>query len=354
MNQLFAGNHLLAQAGIGGIPLDENGSLVPLYISSDIEASNNDLALIGCWYGQDDLRLSATMTALEWTLKSKPFPKIYIVEAAKKECKRYFSEIKDITYIQREIRPESEGIWMKEALWSIGAREAIKDGYTKLVFIDLDCSFVHQNWVVKVSESFKKYDVISPHICYYMSGQIDGIKKGVMVSKGYMALSGNPRGQPGMGLGMTADFFTNKLNSFIPNFADSAGDTFFWLSLRDFSPSSPICKSISHVMREEDCVGIKPRPKIGHGGQVLVHHPHGLIANRNYNARAWITRECFPRFRDGVAYFSDGMPYFSDAERGEIFKKAMGIVKSSNRFWSWEEASIMCRKLLQDAGLKTY
>ena len=354
LGESLLGESLLVQAGIKEIPLDKDGFLSPLYLSHDSDKDIDDIALIGCWYGQDTLRLSSTMTALNWTLKSKPFPKIYIVEASKKEDKRFFSEVENINYISRDIGKESDGVWMKEGLWSIGAKEAIKNGAKKLVFIDLDCSFVHQNWVVKVSESLDNFDVISPHLAYYLSGQKEGISIGVAPSIGYTLSIGSDKGHHGMSLGMTSEFFINKMNSCIPTFVYGGGDTFFWLSVQNITPASPICRILPHIMTEEDCRGIVPKPKIGHGEQIIVHHPHGPMIDRHYIDRYVVVRECFPRFRDGVAYLADGTPCFSDVRRGEVLLKTMKIIKDSGYRWLRKDARILCRNLLQEAGLELF
>lgn len=346
---------LLTLAGIDGIPLDENGFLAPLFITLDAPLKHvEDLALIGCWYGQSTLHVTAAKSALTFILKSNPMPKIYIVEAARKEDKRFFSDLPNTNYTARTIGPESEGVWMKEGLWTIGAKEAIKGGATKLVFIDLDCSFVHQNWVVGVSAAFDRYDVMSPHICSYRSGQQEGMSTLFQATKGYRRTLGETNGHPGMALGLTSSFFTDSLQSRIQAFVHGGGDTLFWLNFQSWSPTSRIGKNLPHVVTAADCRVMNPLPKIGHGGQVVVHHPHGPIANRYYGARTAVVKECFPRFCEGVAYLPDDTPCFSDVSRGAVLVKTMGVLKSSGRDWGREEAGALCRKHLREAGLEIY
>lgn len=346
---------LLTLAGIDGIPLDKNGFLAPLFLSSDAPAVKiESMALIGCWYGQSPLHVSAANAALALLVQSNPMPRIYIVEAAGDGDNRFFAEIGNTRYIPRTIGESSRGVWMKEGLWTIGAKEAVKDGCSKLVFIDLDCSFVRQDWAAAVSDALDKYDVISPHICSYRSGQPEGLSRRFQATKGYRRTLGEVSGHPGMALGMTSSFFTDRLHSRIHAFVHGGGDTLFWLNFQNWSRSSKIRQNLPHVVTDEDCRIMDPLPRIGHGGQVIAHHPHGPIANRHYGARTAVVKECFPRFRDGIAYLPDGTPCFSDVRRGAVLIRTMDVLRSSGREWSREEAGALCRRYLAEAGLEIY
>lgn len=348
-------NPLLLEAGIKDIPLLSNGALAPVQVPvPGASRGMPSVALIGCWYGQDYIQLSAARTALEWTLQSNPCPKIYIVEAARPSDKRFFRETKGAICLERTIQPQSEGIWMKEALWSIGARQAIQDGCTKLVFIDLDCSFVHQDWAIKVSKALDQYDVISPHLAYYMAGQPDWRKLGIKISMGNAFSKGTGSGNPGISWGMTAAFFAGSLKAKIPNFLDSRGDVIFWLTCQDFEKAFPVYQSLTHTITEEDRLGVQPRPRIGHGGQVIAHHAHGSIDSRSYHARGATTRECFYAYGDGVNYLPDGMPCFPDMKRAAVFKTVMASIRESRRPWTENEATETARRLLKEAGLELY
>ena len=347
---------LLTLAGIKSIPYDASGFLAPVYMKVPGEHREMpSLAFIGCWHGQDPLRLKAAMDALQWTLQSNPRPRIYIVEAARPSDKRFF-DIPGVIYIPRTIQPQSEGIWMKEALWSIAARQAVKDGCTKLVFADLDCSFVRQDWALDVSKSFDGYDVICPQSCFYRAGQIEGVKLGLNKSNGYChKTTGRLTGHPGIACGITAAFFTGAFKSRIMNAVDGSGDRCLWLKLRPgIAGNDPYTNRFSHVLAPADLVPLSPLPRIGCANQVMAHHPHGPQSNRHYMERYAITRECFPKFGDGVAYLEDGMPYYSDAARGAVWRKTTAIVTGMSTKGTAEAARELTRKNLKEAGLEVY
>jgi len=74
-----------------------------------------DMGLIMCSYGHNSERLAASFAALSWILKSRPFPGLYFVEAAKEgeayEFEEYFKDKQRIIYIKKVIPPEADGLW---------------------------------------------------------------------------------------------------------------------------------------------------------------------------------------------------------------------------------------------------
>jgi hypothetical protein len=85
-----------------------------------------------------------------------------------------------------------------------------------------------------------------------------------------------------------------------------------------------------------------------------MHHPHGSQASRHYWAKHAVTRECFPKFGDGVRIMSDGMPCFSDPARGAVMKKTLAAIATANRSWTQAEAGELTRRNLKEAGLEIY
>ena len=345
---------LLTEAGIKSIPYDKNGCFAPIYIPSDGKGTAEELALIAGWYGGNPLMLAAAKEALAWTMKSAPLPKIYIVEAQRDGDRRCFDSLGGISYVPRTLSPESEGIWLKEALWGIGAREAVKDGYTKLVFIDLDCSFLKQDWAIDVSNALDKNDVISPYLGYYRAGQRDWLTTGIYLSRGYTYVTkGTCIGAPGIAKGMTSAFFTNQFKSQMPVFVDSATDHYIWVMLRP-SFGSLFSDRFPHILDKGEPKPLDPLPRIGYAHQIIVHHPHGSQASRHYWAKHAVTRECFPKFGDGVRIMSDGMPCFSDPARGAVMKKTLAAIATATRSWTQAEAGELTRRNLKEAGLEIY
>lgn len=320
----------ILRTGISLIPRDR-GFLAPLQIQTSPSVKGDcGIALIGCWYGHSEPHLKAVRTALAWTLRSSPMPQLFMVEATPDGRPRYFQDLQTGQYIPRTILPESEGIWLKESLWSIGARIAMGTGYRKLVFLDLDCSFAHQNWLEDTAKALDSFDVISPHFGHYYSGQKEGVSLGLKLSKGYTISTRNNRsGFPGMALGMTADFFNRVLKGTLAYTVGGGGDTLFWRRLFKGMP-----------------------PRIGHGNQLLVHYPHGSLALRNYRALTEVVNACFPEDGGGLRFLPDGMPTFTDSRKGMVLRKVRTTIQTSGRAWTTAEAGSLCRQLLQAAGLQ--
>ena len=150
---------------------------IPAAATTPIEISN--LALILCHHGHDSQRVAAARRALAWTLQSRPLPSaIVMVEAAEAGADRYFAALPGVRYISRTIGDRSRGIWLKEALWTIGANAALEDSRIEgLVFVDVDCAFARQDWAAAVASALREHDVISPHSHMYYAEQDDGRKQ---------------------------------------------------------------------------------------------------------------------------------------------------------------------------------
>ena len=294
----------------------------------DAPAFQKDLALVLCHYGQDDRRIKAIKTALEWTLQSNPRPaKIVFVEAHDVGEPLHFDYLvgQNIQYFTRVIPEQGKGIWLKEALWSIGGREAIKDAaISKLILLDADCEFVKQNWSIDASEALNEFDVISPHSFGYYSNQPDagGANKmpKVTESSGYKAMNGASGGFPGFSLGMTREFFENRLGSRIWLSSNGGGDTLFWQLVRGIKNFGNLCAHYSFTfdMRR----GIQPKPKVGSAGLLLCHQYHGPFSERGYYARAMITIAATELPMSEYKYLDNGMPVWNiDLPGGRIMSK---------------------------------
>ena len=306
-------------AGLG-IAVGPDGPL-PLRLPSSSGARVTDTALVMCHHGHVPARLAASRQALEWTLQSSPMPPAYIVEAARPGEPMHFDNLPGATHIPRAITPRSEGVWLKESLWNIGARQAIGDGFAKLVFLDMDCSFARQDWLVEVSAALDAHDIISPHAYHYYAGQPEGIARGPMPSRGMMASLGLQGGMPGVAVAMTAEFLTGQLGGALPTPPDSSGDTILWLMAAGWGKGHKALMPLPYDLSTFDCRGLSPRPGIGHAGQVIAHHAHGPLADRHYQSRAMVTRACFPEYLTGVERLPDGMPCLPGTPQGRIFRK---------------------------------
>ena len=285
------------------------------------------LALILCHYGQDERRIAANRQALEWTLQSRPSPSIIFVEATEDGQPCHFECLADkgVTYIHRVVPEAGKGLWLKEALWSIGARQALTDpSITGLCFLDADCEFCRQDWAKDVAAALKNCDVISPHAWGYYSNQPDAggerMPK-VTESAGRKAAKGEKGGFPGFALAMTRRFFTERLHSRIPLSSNGGGDTLFWQLLRGTKDYGQQCAHYNFTFDQR--AGMRPRLRIGCGGQTICHHYHGPFNERAYYARSAITIAATEAPMTEYRYQVDGMPVWNmDTPGGRILSKA--------------------------------
>lgn len=325
-----------------GIPVTVNGPIV-LNKAVPGRVIPKDLALIMCHYGQNEANIRAAKEALAITLPHAPFT--IIVECAEKDQPRHFKGLPHTLYIERVLTERSKGVWLKEALWTIGAKEAIDKGYEKLLLIDMDCSFCKQDWASEISNALENYDVMSPHEYMYYANQPDGAKYGVKHTKGK-----SWSGFPGMGLAMTATFFKERLNSRIDCYPDSSGDTMFWVSVLGCPKSYGFLSPLNHDLTQIDCKGMVPRPRVGYTHQILAHHPHGPVDSRNYRAKAIITRASFPIKGSAMEYLEDGMPTTPDTPAGRTCRAAMQRVYATSSTLTRRDG----RDIYDEEALKEY
>lgn len=305
------------------------GDFSPIELHSPAPpATAKGMALVLCHHGQDVERLKASWRALAWTLRSNPRPQaVILVEAADEGEPRHFASLPDVTYIPRTVPPDGKGIWLKEALWNIGANHALTiPGITQLVFLDLDAAFVWQGWAAAVARELASHDVISPHSHMFYSGQDDARELGLLETTGSIASRGPGKGAPGMAIAMTADLYRRLPNPAggIADFIVGSGDTFLWAQL---AGSSRVCIAEWNPT-EVELHGMRPRPRVGCAGQVVCHHPHGPLANRCYAERQTIYRACSPATDSAVDFSGqDGMPRWRDTPGARLLARGYPMLR---------------------------
>lgn len=305
------------------------GDFSPLELHSPAPpATARGMALILCHHGQDEARLRAAREALAWTLRSNPRPQaVILVEAAAEGEPRHFASLPGITYVPRTVPEDGKGIWLKEALWNIGARQAIAiEGITQLVFLDLDAAFVWQGWATAVARELASHDVISPHSHMFYADQADGLATGLLEATGSRLPRDGAHGSPGMAIAMTADLYRRLPNprGGIADIIVGNGDAFLWSQLAGVSWGNIAAWNLTEV----ELQGMRPSPRIGCAGQVICHHPHGPLAARCYIERQTLCRACSPAADSAVDLSRpDGMPRWRDTHGARILARAFPMLR---------------------------
>ena len=302
-----------------------NSAFPALQIPSDGSGSADDMALVLCHHGLEDARLEATRKALAWTLAAKPAPRrVVLVEAQEADAGFRLEGLEGVEHVKRSIPEAGKGCWIKEALWTIGAREALKDEkVTKLCFLDADCSFADQGWAGEVSGALENHDLVSPHSHMYYADQPDAAVLGLQPSSGHViAAKEGGNGLPGLAVAMTRGFFLGRLGGQVPNLCIGSGDVYLWLvsAGKDRYPVNTV--TFPHALTSAELQGMRPAPSIGTAGQVAVHRNHGPFGERCYKQRAVLCRACSPATGDCIGYDRDGMPVWKDTPGGRILSKA--------------------------------
>lgn len=308
------------------------GPVPVIHIASPVNTMSTigDLGVVICNFGDSETRRNANTKALRWTLVSKPKPYFVLVDAQLEGGTYHYEPYIDnerVFGINKTIPEKAKGMFMKEALWNIGAKYLLDKniGITKLVFMDMDTEFVDQMWALEVSSALNKYDCISPHMASYYAENDGSLPRGLQASIGYnQTLNVKHPGFEGMAFGCTADFYTNRLNSNIRLITSGAGDTYLWYNIA--GSSAVHLSSYTFAARhapDRDNSGMLPRPKIGHGGQILTHRDHGSKATRIYRQRMAVLKRCNYQNFDDYAINEDGMPEWVDNVHGTLMSRIL-------------------------------
>ena len=132
--------------------------------------------------------------------------------------------MKNVTYVFKKIRKESSNLFLKTALWNIGAKKCKSE---KLLFIDSDIVFFNADWILKASNALDLYDVISiaGQVKYENQCQnsnfIDSIGKSIQISNNQ-----KNDGHVGFTIGMTRKAY--DLYGMFEAFSCPGDDTWIW------------------------------------------------------------------------------------------------------------------------------
>ena len=289
----------------------------------------SDIGLVICNFGDSELRRAANHKALKWTIASRPKPYIVLVDAQEAGVEHYYTQYEDdrVFVVNKTIPPEAKGMFIKEALWNIGANYLINQnlGITKLVFLDMDVEFLDQMWALEVSKALNTYDCISPHKASYYAENDGSLPNTLQASVGYnQTISPTLPGFQGMAFACTVDFYTNRLDSEIKLLTSGGGDTYLWYQIAGgesvgLQPNS----IVTRFSPTKDKAGMLPKPKIGHANQVIAHRDHGSKNTRVYKQRMSLLKRCNYGNFDDYVYNEDDMPIWANNDHGILMSRVL-------------------------------
>lgn len=298
----------------------------PQSVSSSVA---DGVAVVMCHWGHDEKQCNSTRRGIDYMADSNPRPSEWVFVEAQEDGRFEFekkcAELK-IKYVRKDITEESKGIFVKEALWNIGAHATKSE---KLVFVDADCVFINRAWACHVSKSLDNFDVGSPHGFGYYA-EIDTSERTYYYNELFKStgLEWSERegraklGHPGFGLMMTREFY-DELGG-IPCASATCADSWFWYRLLGHWKRNYAWCVMPYNAPYVYNFGLRPFPKIGATHEVVAHIDHGAKGERHYLAQSMLSRWSTTKPFEDIVYdpMSDDLPVWADNPCGRIHRKA--------------------------------
>ena len=283
-------------------------------------------ALIQCHFGKEEKQLKATTRAIEAMAESNPRPSEWLLVEAQNEGEEpLLSELAkslEIDYLFVPVPEKSQGIFIKEALWNIGARRVKSDN---LVFIDSDIIMCNRAWAHHVERAMDDFDFGSPHgFAYYAetpSNETDPDYNHIFKSSGCATMTNDGYGHPGFGLFMRRSLFDHIGG--LPCLSSAGGDSWLWYRIAGHCRRPYTLFRLPYNAPFIYNFGIRPTPKIGSTQEVCCHIDHGAKQYRQYQAQALIGRWCTTMPFEDLTFNQDtGLPEWRDNYAGRVHQKA--------------------------------
>ena len=303
----------------------------------------SDIALVLGYNGSDPLRIAATERALKRLAHANPKPALTIfIEVVNRGETAQFTNMENKGWDKAFIiqAPEnSQGIFQKEAMWTIGAKYAFSQpGITKCVFIDSDACFNDNAWADYCSKALDKAPMGQPFIAGYYCDQPDAksfyTPYGLVSSIAYRLA--NPqlfinrvKTLPGLAFFCTKSFFYDNLGGQWPFGSMGSGDVLFWSFFKGYNAPNHIPCSYTYVPSTIN--GMYPDFKLAYAPLIAIHIYHGPMINRMYTTRDYIVRrvaicpgtECDVDANTGLAVWKNSL-------EGRIAADAVPLMREIN------------------------
>ena len=309
-----------------------------------------DMALIVVSYGYDPLRFKAAQRALNRLDRANPKPgKKIFLEASKDTLHFEYLKRAGWEYHSFQLSDQSEGIFQKEPLWTIGTKLAFQDkSINKVVLIDADCAFHDNSWPYLINKSLSQYEFVQPFAAILYSEQKDYNETVPSIAYCIHTNQVHWLAVPGGAYACTRSFFFDILGGSWPTNAVGSGDDEFWKYLYGHTPivSNQEMKALAPVGKFYNF-------KVGYTVLLLNHYYHGPMSNRMYCTRQYISNRCI----DGseTTYRKDGILEWSDTVNGRIMQKSMAELKRNtnaylqvSRKFTTSDTKTMFKKICQN------
>lgn len=176
----------------------------------------------------------------------------------------------DTTYSQEILLPwdpAAEGLWQKEALWNVGAREAINQGFDQLVFVDMDVYTKDPTWLGQIQAQLSEgQDNLVQGFRFVLDDRKSSWSYQSVVSQ-YQGLDSDLEPNPGLVWGMNSRFFL-RMGGMNPLYYLGGGDSGFVSEVLECIPG---VERVAHLRRS----GI-PQGVPCYVGVDLKHTHHGF------------------------------------------------------------------------------
>ena len=301
-----------------------NGTELTEVTSAAGQPDINDMALVLVSYGYEPLRFKACQRAIDRLDRANPKPgKKIFIEASKDTLHFEYLKERGWEYQSFVLTDQSEGIFQKEPLWTIGTKLAFQDeSINKVVLVDADCAFHDNSWPHLINKSLSQYEFVQPFAAILYSEQKDYSETVPSIAYCIHTNQQHWLAVPGGAYACTRSFFFDILGGAWPTNAVGAGDDEFWKYLYGHTPIVS-----SKEMKELAPVGKFYNFKVGYTAMLLNHYYHGPMSNRMYRTRQYISARCINGSE--TTYRKDGILEWSTNSVGRIMKRSMAELKKN-------------------------
>ena len=301
---------------------DKTNFVVPIVQDAD-EVHVNDIAIVECLFGTNEEQVNAAKKAMSFQVKSKQIPAEWVfVEAQYDESliqMRDFCNEHGIKYIFKQMTHESDGIFIKNALWNIGAKSTKAP---KLMFIDSDVAFSNAHWLEETSKLLDSFEVVQPFSEIWWSEELANDDEHKYFSANFRksfvnSLKNKHRADirihaPGYALSMQRSFFDSIVG--IDVLPSNGSDAWFWL--KNLPPKIVMKSELELPLLGDDYSYALEPDDVSYANNIAFHVKHGSLSGRKYHETLVLNQKFCNKVNDTIDYdlSSQDLPKFKNTK----------------------------------------